>query len=153
MENAFYKMVEKLLRNVSLIIHITYIAISIISCLCFCYCVPSLCTSVICTCKVVLHITYFSFLKSLAFFLLTWFNFNLCMDKLSHAQSSADWNFLFILKLQRLPNWRLGMDKSFHPTLYNKCNYVSVVELKLSHVSKISPSKLATTSFGRFLSG
>ena len=30
---------------------------------------------------------------------------------------------------------RLGMDKRFHPTLYNRCDYSSMLGLKLSHVS------------------
>ena len=33
----------------------------------------------------------------------------------------------------------IGMDKQFHPTLYNGHNYLSVVGLKLNHVSKRGP--------------
>ena len=34
--------------------------------------------------------------------------------------------------------WSLVMDKYFHPTRYNCCNYLSVLELKLNHVTKRS---------------
>ena len=40
---------------------------------------------------------------------------------------------------QWLHHWSLGMDKSFHPTLYNGCNYLSMMTLKLNHVSKKEP--------------
>ena len=46
------------------------------------------------------------------------------------------WNYLSIPKLQRCNRWSLGMDKSFHPTLYQACNYLSMLWLKLNHVSK-----------------
>ena len=46
------------------------------------------------------------------------------------------WYYLSILKLQRLHRWSLGMDKKFHPTHYNRCNYLSMLGLKLIHVSK-----------------
>ena len=45
------------------------------------------------------------------------------------------WNYLSIPKLQRLHRWSLGMDK-FHPIHYNGCNYLSMLGLKLNHVSK-----------------
>ena len=32
--------------------------------------------------------------------------------------------------------WSLGMDKKFHPALHNRCNYLSMLGLKLTHVSK-----------------
>ena len=35
----------------------------------------------------------------------------------------------------------LRMDKQFHPTLYNECNYISTVGLKLIHVSKLGPRR------------
>ena len=35
--------------------------------------------------------------------------------------------------------WSLGMDKLFHPTLYNGRNYMSMLGLKLIHVSKKGP--------------
>ena len=34
---------------------------------------------------------------------------------------------------------KLGMDKYFHPTLYNGCKYLSIPELKLNYVSKRGP--------------
>ena len=46
------------------------------------------------------------------------------------------WNYLSIPKLQRLHRWSLGMDKLFHPILYNGCDYISMLGLKLNHVSK-----------------
>ena len=46
------------------------------------------------------------------------------------------WNYLSIPKLQRLHRWSLGMDRQFHSTLYNGCYYLSMLGLKLNHVSK-----------------
>ena len=46
------------------------------------------------------------------------------------------WNYLSIPKLQRLQRWSLGMDKLFHLTLYNECNYLSMLGLKSIHVSE-----------------
>ena len=47
------------------------------------------------------------------------------------------WNYLSIHKLQRLHRWSLGMDKQFHPILYNGCDYLSM--LKLNHVGERGP--------------
>ena len=41
-----------------------------------------------------------------------------------------------------LYRWRLGMDELIHPTLYNGCNYSSMVSLKLIHLSKRGPSQI-----------
>ena len=46
------------------------------------------------------------------------------------------WNYLAIPKLQRLYRWSLGMDKSFHLTLYWACVYLFMLGLKLAHVIK-----------------
>ena len=46
------------------------------------------------------------------------------------------WNYLSIPKLQRCSRWSLGMDKLFHPTLYWVCDYLSMLGLRLNHVSK-----------------
>ena len=46
------------------------------------------------------------------------------------------WNYLSFPKLQRCNRWSLGMDKWFHPTLYQACDYLSMLGLKLNHVSK-----------------
>ena len=46
------------------------------------------------------------------------------------------WNYLSIPKLQRCNRWSLGMYKLFHPTLYWACDYLSMLRLKLNHVSK-----------------
>ena len=50
------------------------------------------------------------------------------------------WNYLSILKLQRCC-WSLEIDKYFHPTLHNGCNYLSLLGLKLIYVSKSAPLK------------
>ena len=49
------------------------------------------------------------------------------------------WNYLSIPKLQRLHRWGLEMDKQFHPALYNGCNHLYVLGLKLNHVGKGAP--------------
>ena len=49
------------------------------------------------------------------------------------------WNYLSIPKLQHCNRWGLGMDKLFHRTLYDGCNYLSMLGLKLIHVSKRGP--------------
>ena len=48
-------------------------------------------------------------------------------------------NYLSLPKLQRLHRWSLGLDKWFHPTLYKPCDYLSMLGLKLIHVSKMGP--------------
>ena len=64
--------------------------------------------------------------------LLTWVDSNLHMDKQSQAQLSVGWNYLSFPKLQRLHHWSLGMDKYFHPTIYNECNYLLIhAEIKV----------------------
>ena len=57
----------------------------------------------------------------------------------THQLLSMGWNNFSILKLQRLYRWSLGMHKLFHPTLYNWCNYLSMLGLKLTHVNKRGP--------------
>ena len=49
-------------------------------------------------------------------------------------------------KFQWLHHQNLGMDKKFHPILYNGCNYISMLGLKLIHVSK----RLPVRSYKRF---
>ena len=51
----------------------------------------------------------------------------------------AGWNYLSIPKFQRLYRWGFGMDKKFNPTIYNGCDYLSMLRLKLNHVSKKEP--------------
>ena len=46
------------------------------------------------------------------------------------------WNYLSIPKLQRCNRWSLRMDKKFHLTLCWACNYLSMLGLKLTHVSE-----------------
>ena len=52
------------------------------------------------------------------------------------------WYYLSIPKLQRLHRWSLGIDEYFHLTLYNGWNYLSMLGLKLNHVSKRVPGVL-----------
>ena len=73
---------------------------------------------------------------TLAPFLLKWFNFNLSMDKQLHTLKTVGWNYSSIPKLQRLYRRILGMKNQFHPTLYNGCDYISMLGLKLNHISK-----------------
>ena len=40
-------------------------------------------------------------------------------------------------KFHRLHVWSLEMNKEFHPTRYNKCNYLSMLGLKLNNLSNI----------------
>ena len=47
------------------------------------------------------------------------------------------WNYLSILKLQRCRS--LGMDKYFHLTHWWACDYLSMLGLKLFHISKRDP--------------
>ena len=49
------------------------------------------------------------------------------------------WNYLSIPKLQRCNRWSLGTDKKFHLTLYQACDYLSMLGLKFNHVSKSGP--------------
>ena len=43
------------------------------------------------------------------------------------------------MKLQQSYHWSLGMDKPFHSTLYDGQTYLSLLGLKLIHVSKGGP--------------
>ena len=47
------------------------------------------------------------------------------------------WNYLSVPKLQWWHRWSLGMDKLFHLTFYNGCYYLSMLGLKLIHVSRV----------------
>ena len=81
----------------------------------------------------------------------TWINFNPSMDKESHAQWYVRWNYLSIPKLQRCNRWSLGMDKWFNLTLYNGCNYLSMLGSKLNHVTERNPRKLGYACLTRGL--
>ena len=67
-----------------------------------------------------------------------------CETRLSHAHWSVGWNYSSIPKLQPLHRWSLEMDKQFHRALYNGCNYLSMLGLKLTHVSKRGPGSIWT---------
>ena len=55
---------------------------------------------------------------------ITWLNLNPRMDLWSYSWYGVRWNYSSIPKLRRCNRGRLGMDKWFHPTLYNWCNYL-----------------------------
>ena len=79
--------------------------------------------------------------KHLGPLLLAWIDFNpstehgyvitslikCCMKLLIHPQ------------LQQCNHWSWGMNKLFHLTFYNGCDYLSMLGLKLSHVDKSNP--------------
>ena len=54
-----------------------------------------------------------------------------------------DENYSSIPKHQRCNRCSLGMDKWFHHTFYNGCNYWPIMGLKLIHVSKRAPAMAA----------
>ena len=56
------------------------------------------------------------------------------------------WFQLFISKLQRCNRWGLVMAKSFHPTLYWACAFISRLGLKYSHASKRAPGDASSMS-------
>ena len=78
-------------------------------------------------------------------------NFNPSMDTYLHPLQSVRWNYLFIPKLQRYHRWSLGMNNWFHPTCYCGHDHLSMLALKLNHVSKMGPcqviNKTNTASF------
>ena len=51
------------------------------------------------------------------------------------------WNEVIFPTLKRFYRYGLGIDKLFHSTHYNGCNYLSVLRLNLIHVSKGGYSK------------
>ena len=53
------------------------------------------------------------------------------------------WNYLFIPKLQQRSCWSLGVDKKFHLTLYDRCNYLSMLGLKLTRKLRPQHTNLA----------
>ena len=56
---------------------------------------------------------------------------------------SKVWGEIIIFKIQWLTHWSLGMEKSFHPTLYNECNSLSMLGLKELEAIRISYCLLA----------
>ena len=52
------------------------------------------------------------------------------------------WNE-FIYPFLNFNGASLGIDKQFHPTLYNECNYLSILVLELYHFSKRGHSIVA----------
>ena len=66
---------------------------------------------------------------------ITWIFFNPINDNLSHPWQNNGLNYLFIPKHQRCNRWSLGMNKYFYPTLHWAYDYLSMLGLKLIHVS------------------
>ena len=52
---------------------------------------------------------------------------------------NVGWQYLYIPKIQRCSFWSLGLDELFHPTFYWANDYLSMLGLKLVHVSKSDP--------------
>ena len=69
--------------------------------------------------------------------------------KLLHPKWSVGWDYLSIPKLQWCKIWSLVMYKSFHPTFYWACNYVSMLGLKLLHVGKSGPWNVQYVNIGK----
>ena len=51
----------------------------------------------------------------------------------------SETKLLIITKLQRFKRWSLGMDKQFHPIIYWAFDYLSMLGLEFTHVSKKGP--------------
>ena len=66
------------------------------------------------------------------------------------ARKIWDENTYPFLNFKGLHSWSLGMDKQFRPILYNGCYYLSMLGLKLIHVSKSATdvSKVILESIG-----
>ena len=47
-----------------------------------------------------------------------------------------EWNYWSIPKLHFVQFWSLEMEKYLHPTLYDECNYLDTLWLRLNQVSK-----------------
>ena len=59
-----------------------------------------------------------------------------CILKLKNIYRFPIWMLYLINLTHRLQQQKFGMDKQFLPTLYNGRNYLSILGLKLDHVSK-----------------
>ena len=68
--------------------------------------------------------------------LITWVSVNSSMNKRLHVHHKV-----FDEITYPFPNncLSLRMDKWFYPTRYDECNYLSMLEIKLIHFSKIGP--------------
>ena len=55
------------------------------------------------------------------------------------------WNYLSIPKRQRLHRWKFEMDTWFHPTLYDRWIYLSMLGLKLIHVNPWHAMQLSSS--------
>ena len=100
--------------------------------------------------KIVIHTSIlYVFALPLCWFICTWLAMKLQFPPLHHHPHGISmkhyfyytmklWNYLFIIPtLERLHRRHLGMDKLFHCTLDKSWNYLSLMGLKLIHVSKM----------------
>ena len=74
-----------------------------------------------------------NYMKQWWYILLT----HICLPGPCDLYEKTRWSFLW--SKNRLHHWSLGMDKYFHPTHYNRSNYLSMLGLKLIYVSKKTP--------------
>ena len=58
------------------------------------------------------------------------------------------WNSHTVWWYRCLHCWSLGMDRQFHPTLCWACDFISMLRLKLIHVSKRGLADLKSSHFG-----
>ena len=76
--------------------------------------------------------------KSSSFY---WYGLTFIPAWISNHMSSKVWDKITypFLNFNDCTRWGLGMDKQFHPAIYNRCNYLSMCGLKLYHVSERGP--------------
>ena len=63
---------------------------------------------------------------------------------------NTGFNYLSIPNLQWCNRWSLGMDKLFHPPLYNGYNYLSILGLQLIHICEWGPSRKQNKFLSRY---
>ena len=77
--------------------------------------------------------------------LLSWINFNPIMDKWLHTFINPTWNYLPISKPYQRNHWSSGIYKLSPVPFYCAWYYLSMLGLKLLHVSMLLLSVLKTT--------
>ena len=77
-------------------------------------------------------------LRYLGLRLLTWINFNPGIDIITFPVKCGTKSFIHS-QTSTVQRWSLGMDKPFNPSLYRGYNYLSMLGLRLNHVSKRDP--------------
>ena len=68
------------------------------------------------------------------------------MEKSLHPLQNEGWNYLFILKLQRLHSWSFGLGKYIHPTLYWRLIHVSKNRTRLGNNITLLLRNMNTTT-------